>query len=415
MATCGEDNGRLLPSIGIIGNPDHILTIAPILKSEGFPLKAIWCKSPEVAQKLAGSLSIDHCPPTFQSLLLLQDVDLVYVATEPLLQAEVAVKALTSGKHCISMKPPSLCAREVEKMVSLSQYYSQLSTILETHMRFVPCFVKLKQMIDSCHLGNILTFNVQLFTESLIGTEPYSWKCDPSLGGGVLNLLGSDIIDLISFLCSQQVQQIHCLLNTFMANTHCIHGYRTIESDDYCSLQLKFSSSLLASVVINANSSIGYRLELTVTGTEGTVFVRDFDLYWQTRGRTSDDMNEKVIFQEDAKLLEGQMKEASALSLSPKLYQSAIKGYSGLFKALRNHFVFEEKEDNEGEEGSDLATFTDAHHLRTVLDCARESNKTGQWITVSSVSKSLSTNPFWTTGTAKGDTDKMSGYPVGYI
>lgn len=406
MATCGS-----LPSVGIVGTPDQILTIAPILTSEGFPLKAIWCKTPEVTQKLADKLSILHFPPTFQALLLLQDVDLVYVATEPFLQAEVAVKALTSGKHCISMKPPSICASEVDKMLSLSQYYSQLSTILETHMRFIPCFVKLKEFIDSGQLGDIFTINVQVFTGSLVGNEHYSWKCDHSLGGGVLNLVGSHIVDLVSHLCSKpnQVQQVNCLLNTFVCHTHCIHGYRTIEADDYCLLQLKFPNSILASVLINANCGSRYRLELTLTGKEGTATVRDFDLFWQSPGSGGE---EKTIFKEEV-VSDDVSQEAAALNLPPKLYQSTVNGYRGLFRKLKEYFLHSE----EDEEVCPLATFSDGHHLRTVLDCARESHKLGKWITVPSTSMASNANPFWTTtsGLKPDATEKGSGYPVAYV
>ena len=68
---------------------------------------------------MAAELSMTHCPPTFQDFLLLHDVDLVYVATEFVLQAEVAAKALTSRKHSVHSKPPSISSSEAEKMLLL--------------------------------------------------------------------------------------------------------------------------------------------------------------------------------------------------------------------------------------------------------------------------------------------------------
>ena len=379
MATCGS-----LPNVGIIGTPDHIATIAPILTSQGFCIKAIWTQYPAVTQKLAERFSVPRLPPTFKSLLLLHDVDLIYVATEPRLQAEVTVKALTSGKHCISMKPQSVA--EVDKMLSLARYYSQLDTILETHMRFIPTFVKLRELLNSRHFGKIFTIDIRLSMGSLIGSEHYSWKCDPSLGGGALNLVGSHFIDLIRFLCpsvENQVQQVNCLLHTFVCHTHRIHGYRTIESDDYVSLQLKLPKSVIASILINCNCGSVYDLEISVTGKDGRAIVRDFDLYW-TKHSTGE---EKLIYKEK----EMSNEEMSSLDINPKLRQSITRGYRGMFAAIRRHYV---------EDGSDssLASFVDGHHLRSVLDCARQSDKLGQWVTIPSTGgSSLQTvNPFWT-------------------
>ena len=407
----------MLPNVGIIGTPDQIILISPILKSEGFPLTAIWCKNPDIARQLAAKLSISHCPPTFQDLLLLHDVDLVYVATEPVLQAEVAVKALTSGKHCICTKPPSISASEAEKMLLLAQYYSQLQTILDSHMRFIPCFRKLKRFIQDGHLGDVWAIDVQISMDSLIRKEPYSWKCDPSLGGGVLNLIGSHIIDLMCHLCpnSSKVERVNCLLSTFRSSTQLIHGYRTIEADDYCSLQLKYTNGIVGSVLINSHCESLFKLVLTVTGKEGRVQVHGMDLYWQRNGE-----EEKELFKEDL-ISEKELSQATELNLPAELYYISILGYRGMYKELRELFLMA-ADKSEKTLDSCLANFTDGHHLRTVLDCAYKSHKLGQWIDVpSSVdppTNGSSTNPFWTSSAGvKIDSDKpspKSNYPVSY-
>ncbi|XP_003389577.1 PREDICTED: glucose-fructose oxidoreductase domain-containing protein 1-like [Amphimedon queenslandica] len=387
-----------LPNVGIIGTPDQITTIIPILTSQGFCVKAIWTQYPAVTKKLAERFSVPHIPPTFKSLLLLHDVDLVYVATEPRLQAEVTVKALTSGKHCVSMEPRSVA--EVEKMLSLARYYSQLDSIMETHMRFIPTFTKLKELVNSKHIGKIFTIDVRLSMGSLIGSEHYSWKCDPSLGGGALNLVGSHFIDLIRFLCplgENLIKQVNCLLHTFVCSTHCIHGYRTIESDDYVSLQMKLSKSVIASVLINCNCGSVYDLEILVNGKEGRAIVRDFDLYWMGSGLSE----EKLIFKERDSLSD----ETSSLDVNPKLRRSVTSGYNGLFAAIKKHYA-------EGKTDPSLASFDDAHHLRSVLDSARQSHKLSQWVNIPNTSggaSSETTNPFWTKKTElKSDSEKTS-------
>ena len=124
--------------IGIVGTPDQISLLVPVFHSLQFRITALWCKNLETCRKLAEKFRIPFPAANFKEVLLHPDVDLVYVATEPGMHAEVAVKTLTSGKHCICQKPPSFRQSEAQKMVSLSHYYNQLMSLLDNYMRFLP-------------------------------------------------------------------------------------------------------------------------------------------------------------------------------------------------------------------------------------------------------------------------------------
>ena len=401
----------LLPSVGIVGIPEYIILLSPILKSEGFLLKAVWCKKNDIAKQLAEKFSIAHCPSSFQDLLLLHDVDLVYVVTEPVMQAEVAVKALTSGKHCVCLKPPSISAGEVEKMLVLSQYYSQLQSVLECSMRFIPCFVKLKEILQSGLVGTLWTVDVHLHMGSLISDDMYSWKCDPSIGGGALNILGSHIIDVICHLDNSpcQVKRVNCMLKTFQSTTKNIYGFRSIESDDYCSLQMECTNSMCANVLINTQCGSHYDYGFSVTGSRGRLSIRGLDLYLQQK-----DSVEKLIHKED---VAGDKGFATVMNLPYEFYYSMVLGSTGMIKALKE--LFSSTNINNRQKSDTLASFQDGHHLRTVLDCAHKSSRLAQWIDVpASIPIETSVNPFWTSPGVKLDMDKHSPksiQPVSYV
>jgi predicted dehydrogenase len=393
-----------LPRVGLVGTPDQILLIAPILNQAGFVLKAVWCKSLEIAQQLADEYSIEHCVSTFQELLILHDVDLIYVATEPFLQAEVAVKALTSGKHCISIKPPTVSSKEAEKMVTLSRYYPQLHSVLESHIRFLPCFLQLKEMCVSGSLGKIHAIDVRISISSLIGNESYSWKCDPTLGGGVLNIVGSHFIDLICHLCGP-IEQVHCLLATFEQSTRSIHSYRSIESDDYCMLQMKCANSV-GTILINSHHSSIYQLEVSVTASNGRAIVRDLDLYLQENGK------EEGIHHKEELMTDKMIDEANELNIPPMLYYSTILGHKGMLQEFRKMYLMDKQHNTV----SRLASFADGHHLRTVLDCAYESHKSSSWIQIPITNQTSgnATNPFWTS-TSGGVNTESDKPPMAYM
>ena len=403
----------VLPRVGIVGGPEYILLLCPLLKTEGFPVTAVWCKNHNTSQRLADKFSVPHCPTSFQDLLVLRDVDLVYVASEPLLQAEVAVKAITSGKHCVCVKPPSISLKEVEKMLTLSQYYSQLHTVLECPLEFVPGYLKLRQIITEGGIGNVTTIDVHLDTDSLIGNEMYSWKCDPSLGGGVLNLIGSHIVGLVCNLDTHfcEVKRLNCVLKTFNRTSKKINGYRSNLSDDYCNLQLELMNNTYANIVINSLCSTHYSYQLSVNGTNGRLIMRGLDLYMQQPNK-----EEVVIYQETLSAIDTQWltEEPQETTMSMEHNRALLVGSRGMVASLRKLFAGDHAASTLG-----LSTFKHGYHVRTVLDLARISSTERRWVDVPLAERHvLLTNPFWTTSVVKIDVEKPSPKshdPVTYV
>ena len=398
------------PRVGIVGLSEQISLLLPLLKSLDYTVTAIWCKNVEVRNKLAEEFQIAFSASNFQELLLKPEVDLVYVATEPALQAEVAVKALTSGKHCICQKPPSLCQAEAEKMVSLSRYYSQLINILESHLRFLPATQRMKELVSSGFCGRLLVIEVRVCMGSLINTEPYSWKCDPTMGGGVANIVGSHIIDLIKYVSGQHATKVNACLKTFKPETDQIHGYRTITSDDFCSFQLQCSNGLLASVILNTHTPHQIAFEFAVTGSEGRVVMKGMDLYTCKNGTGS---SEELILKQEVP--EVTICPVGVQTPFPQAYfYPFVIGCRGMFQMLKTAF---ENHGNSSLLGSGppllqgpalSATFEDGVYIRTVLDGIHKSSSSGQWVDIHKASVTESANPFWTTTGIRVEGDRLS-------
>lgn len=393
-----------LPSVGIVGTAEQIAILVPIIKSVGFSVKALWCRDNEAAKRLVDHHDVPYCAPSFQDLLLLHEVKLVYVATEPVMQAEVAVKALTSGKHCICQQPPSVSRKEAEKMHLLSHYYSQLHSVIECPLRFLPCFVKLYDLVASGYIGDLLSMDARILTGSLVEGEPFGWKCDPAMGGGALNQIGSHIVDVICHVAGRgcSVQRVNCFLKTFKPQTESIRGYRSIESDDFCSLQLECSGNLVATVLINSCWAGQGQFELLVTGTKKQVVVKGLDLYSCRSG-----CSEMSILHKQDTVGTG-VDPGETLHGSAGFYQSMVLGCTRMLQVAANRFTSRLDTNDHS-----LASFQEGLHLRAVLDSARESHRTGRWIKIpSSRADSPSSNPFWTTSTLKVDSEKPSPKPA---
>lgn len=413
----------MLPRIGIVGLPEQINVLVPILKSVDFQVTALWCKNPDTRKKLAIMFDSSFVPGDFSNLLTRKDVDLVYVATEPGKQAEVAVKALTSGKHCICQKPPTINQSEAKKMVGLSRYYGKLQSLLESHLRFLPAVCKLKSLLSEGYCGKVLMMEAHVLMGPLIFDEAYSWRCEPSMGGGALNTVGAHIIDLITFLSNQHACKAHATLNTFRPTTSTIHGYRTITSDDYCCFQLKCSDGLSATVILNSHVPGQFNFHFSVTGTQGRLVLRGLDLFGSRGGSAGEEV---ILRQEQPDLRAFDLKLSSNYPRNYIIH--FVLGHHEMFKALKKTFL--EGQQNKAKflskpiAGSSKvqhhqpqtissATFEDGVYIRTVLDALHSSNKEGKWLDIPYQIPKLGSsqehsNPFWTSSTQLADAEKSS-------
>lgn len=382
------------PKVGIVATPDRLSCLVPLLQSLNFPITAIWCRNQDNCRRIATQFGIALATQHFQELLVHPEVDLVYVATDPIMRAEVAVKAITSGKHCISQNPISVCCSDGEKMLSVSHYYPQLLSLVECHMRFLPASVRMRDLVETGFCGRVLVVEVRVLTGSLIQDEAYSWKCDPTVGGGALSIIGSHIIDVITFTTRMRAVRVHGSLKTFCPQTAQIYGFRRIASDDFCSFQAELENKAFATVTINTHSQDGYDFEFSMTGTKGRLVMRGMDLFGQ-----------KIGSGEIEKLLHKQEKvDFPSANSFPKhssdVYQPYIIGCREMLSALKddlehsNHMLAPRRESLR-----DLlvsANFEDGIYVRTVLDAIVRSSGCGQWVDVAKVTLVETNNPFWT-------------------
>lgn len=84
----------MLPGVGVFGTSLTARVIIPLLKDEGFAVKALWGRTPEEAEELAKEMSVPFYTSRIDEVLLHQDVDLVCINLPPPLTRQIAVKTL---------------------------------------------------------------------------------------------------------------------------------------------------------------------------------------------------------------------------------------------------------------------------------------------------------------------------------
>lgn len=100
----------MLPGVGVFGTSLTARVIIPLLKDEGFAVKALWGRTQEEAEELAKEMSVPFYTSRIDEVLLHQDVDLVCINLPPPLTRQIAVKTLGEWPlpHLLSCSSPRL-------------------------------------------------------------------------------------------------------------------------------------------------------------------------------------------------------------------------------------------------------------------------------------------------------------------
>ncbi len=135
-------------------------------------------------------------------------IDIVHICTPNHLHAEAILSAIAHGKHIYCDKPLTATMEEALAVEAALAGYTGTSQMTFQN-RFFPAMMRARQLIDEGLLGEPLQFRVAyLHGGSADPRAPLKWKLSGSAGGGVIADLGSHALDAVGFLLGEfeQVQ-----------------------------------------------------------------------------------------------------------------------------------------------------------------------------------------------------------------
>ncbi|CAD7076688.1 unnamed protein product [Hermetia illucens] len=372
----------MLPGIGVFGTGEVAKVLVPLLREKGFHIEAIWGRTIKEAEECSRQLEIPFFTNRIDDVLLRKDVDLVFIICPPFLHSEISVKALGIGKHVVCDKPMGLGQADALKMVRASQYYPTLISLVNYSLRYLPAFTHMKRAIVEGIIGpasEISLVDVRVQMGSLLH-DKFDWMCDASMGGGALNLVGSHVVDLVTFLLGRKALRVHGLVRTYTKTTDSVNGIRQISAPDFCTFQMELDNGVLATVSLHSHTvpSNGFLQEVMVCGRDGHLIVRGGDLF-ALRTRTDGPTKEDAIYVDVQDL-----HSAASGSSLPRPY---VKGLCKMVGALKE--AFSQKESTWVKEPVQAAaTFEDGLYVQAVLDAIRKSSESRTWTKVEVTSES---------------------------
>lgn len=368
---------KMLPGIGVFGTTPNIRSFVAILNSCGFRVVALWGRVKVEAQQLASELHIPFSTDNVDEILLNKDVDVIVISCPPHMQMPIAVKALGIGKHVFCGTPAGPTQVESLKMVHAASYYPKLAAKMIYGLRFLPTINTMKKHIDEGFLGELKICEIRVHFWNY-PKDKYDWTCDEIMGGGVLNSIGSNLIDIVTYLTSQKAISVHGMLKTYTKQTEKIKGIREITSDDFCTFQLELDYGACATVTINSHMPGQFSQEITVVGTKARLTAKGADLY----GLKNDSRKEELLHFDPINFKEEERYGVSekTRTVIPTPY---LKGVIRMMENVKEAFDKEEERQSYCQEMLEqAATFEDSLYVQTVIDAIRESNRSKEWVKV---------------------------------
>ena len=245
----------------------------PIFRQAGLAVQAIAAAHPEKAQAVAARHQIPEVHADWRTLVESPSVDLVSICAPPALHLEMVEAALRAGKHVICEKPAALDTAQAEALLAAAQAAPNQLAIIDHELRFHPARLQMRQMIKDGFVGSVLHVELnRLGGERLDGGQPWNWWCDAEQGGGMLNAVGSHLIDQARWLVGR-IESLTAQLQTgVLYRVDPQTGReRSVTSDDHAHLLLRFANGAQGAITVSGLTPGGYGMQMLVVGTRGAL------------------------------------------------------------------------------------------------------------------------------------------------
>ncbi|WP_060664352.1 Gfo/Idh/MocA family protein [Bacillus sp. CHD6a] len=344
--------------VGIIGTGFGAKVHVPVMQSHpGFEVVSIASVSRGRLGEIKEETGMEKIYGNWEEMLESEEIDLVSVASAPLLHHDMVVKAFSSGKHVLCEKPMAFDAAEAEKMIQARDAAGKLGWI-NFEYRFLPARQMVKEIISSGKIGKVLHVN---FSLNIAGYERYAtskrgWLSQSDQAGGMLGAVGSHLIDSLLWWTDAKIESVSGQLTTHVPEFTDETGEKEVRTaDDAFQAMGNFGGG----GTFNIGSNIAVRhaegWELEVYGTEGTIKMSQDNKVLVGLGN---DPLEEVDIEEALAIPEGMNPVAAGY------YNAFYRSLDEVYKALAGEVV-----------NPHLPVLEDGHGVQVVMDAIRRSHE----------------------------------------
>ena len=268
------------------------------------------------------------CPPGCQaftdwrSVLDVQDLDILVIATPPKWHKEIALAALDRRIAVLCEKPMGLHAAQAQAMCEMA-LKQHCKGWVGFQFRYEPGIVKFLELIKSGEIGAVTHVFIRWVTSGRSHpSRPWSWQNDATQGGGVINAFLSHVIDLLYSIAETTAINIRAEGQILISERVDLSGnFRQVTAEDLVRAHFDFDCGITAEATISNCVAEAHGFEIEAVGKEGSIryfhrppFTQE-DLTLTMKKYTSDEIR-IVVEYIDHRLMDSRIQAASGLAQS---------------------------------------------------------------------------------------------------
>ena len=182
----------------IVGTGFGVLTHLRALRKAGIEVHALVGRNAEKTRLRAGMFDVPNGLTSLAEALALPGVDAVTIATPPHTHADLALEAISAGKHVLCEKPFARNAEEGRLMLEAAEK-AGIVHLLGTEFRYATSQALLTRTVKMGLIGEprLATFIMNVPVLADPASEVPDWWSRADSGGGWLGAYASHIIDQV--------------------------------------------------------------------------------------------------------------------------------------------------------------------------------------------------------------------------
>jgi predicted dehydrogenase len=237
-------------------------------------LRTIADVSAKAAESFARQFGFENATGDWKSLVSDPLIDVVAITTPNVLHKEMALAAISAGKHVHCEKPLAPSVDDAHEMMEAAEKKGIITQVGYNYIKN-PVLKLAREMIDEGELGDITGFRGLHAEDYMHDPEsPYSWRLDASGGPGVIADLGSHIIGMARFLLGP-IAEVTADVETVIKSRPIAKGgkeRKDIHVDDAARLIVRFAQGCAGTIEANWIAT-GRKMQLgfEVYGSKGSL------------------------------------------------------------------------------------------------------------------------------------------------
>ncbi|WP_223628278.1 Gfo/Idh/MocA family protein [Microbacterium sp. EST19A] len=248
MTTDVTDTGLGTIRAGILGGGFMARVHRTAARDAGGELRAVATRSAAGSRHAADALGAERAEADADALLDAADIDVVHICTPNATHADLALRALSAGKHVICEKPLATTALDAKILADAAASSGRVAAVPFIY-RYHPMVREARARIAHGDIGELLTLDCSYLQDWMLLPSDDDWRVRSASGGASRAFadIGSHLCDLIEFVIGERIRALS-------ARTRRVFPERAgheVDTEDIVAVLVETASGALGTLLIS--------------------------------------------------------------------------------------------------------------------------------------------------------------------